>query len=448
MPHPDALPQSIEAEQSVLGGILLDSTAIERIRHLRPEHFARADHRIIFQAMLDCVEVGDAVDPITVSARISQAGDNERTGGAGYLIEIVRNTPSAYNVGRYAEIVRERATERELVAAASRIIDAARGPMSVGEKIDYAQTQIMAISEQRATDPASLKGLAAEFREVMQRRASGALTGLPTHFTDLDRKLNGLHPGNLIIIAGKTSMGKTALALQIADNAARLGGTALVLSMEMSSQEVMDRLMSWDTGLPLETIIRGTRDPNVEAALGRMAARPLFIDDGAAMTVLDVRSKARNIQRQHGLALLVVDYLQLMTGPGETRNAVVEGISRGLKALAKELSIPVIALSQLSRKGDARADKRPMLSDLRDSGAIEQDADVVMFVHRESHIRPNAYEWKGLGEILIRKHRQGATGDVHVTFVDALVRFENFTGEWPSDSGSVHQMRRRSFGDD
>lgn len=447
MQHPDVLPQSIEAEQSVLGGLLLDSTAIDRIGHLRPEHFARADHRIIFQAMLDCVEVGDVVDHVTVFARIEQAGDSDRLGGAGYLIELVKNTPSAYNIARYAKIVRERATERELVAAGSQIIEAARGPMSVEEKIDYAQTQIMAISEQRATDPASLKSLACGFREVMQRRASGALTGLPTHFTDLDRKLNGFHPGNLIIIAGKTSMGKTALALQVADNAARTGGTALVLSMEMSSQEVMDRLMSWDSGLPLETIIRGTKDPNVEAALGRIATRPLFIDDGAALTVLDVRSKARNIQRQHGLALLVVDYLQLMTGQGETRNAVVEGISRGLKALAKELRIPVIALSQLSRKGDDRADRRPILSDLRDSGAIEQDADVVLFVHREIQARPNAYEWKSLGEILIRKHRQGATGDVRVTFVDSLARFENFAGEWPSDNESVRPMRRKGLGD-
>ena len=242
-------------------------------------------------------------------------------------------------------------------------------------------------------------------------------------------------------------MGKTALALQIADNAARNGGTALVLSMEMSSQEVMDRLVSWDTRLQLETIIRGTQDPNVEAALGRMSTRPLFIDDSPALTVMDVRSKARNIQRQHGLDLLVVDYLQLMSGLGETRNAGVEGISRGLKALAKELRIPVIALSQLSRKGDDRTDKRPMLSDLRDSGAIEQDADVVMFVHRESQYRPNSSEWKGLGEILIRKHRQGATGDVRVTFVDAMARFENFAGEWPSDASTVQPRRRRSFGE-
>lgn len=445
--QPETLPQSIEAEQSVLGGLLLDSEAMERIGHLRPEHFARADHRIIFQAMLDCVEVGDVVDLVTVSARVGQAGDSERTGGAGYLGQLVTSTPSAYNIGRYAEIVRERATERELTAVAGRIAEAARGPMSVEEKIDYAQAQIMAISEQRTTDPASLRGLTAGFREVMQLRSAGTLAGLRTHFTDLDRKLSGLHPGNLIIVAGKTSMGKTSLALQIADNAARNGGTALVLSMEMSSQEVMDRLVSWDTRLPLEEIIRGTQNPNVEAALGRMSTRPLFIDDSPALTVMDVRSKARNIQRQHGLDLLVVDYLQLMSGQGETRNAVVEGISRGLKALAKELRIPVIALSQLSRKGDDRTDKRPMLSDLRDSGAIEQDADVVMFVHRESQYRPNSSEWKGLGEILIRKHRQGATGDVRVTFVDAMARFENFAGEWPSDTGTVTSRRRRSFGE-
>jgi len=448
MPQPETVRQSLEAEQSVLGGLLLDPAAMDRIGHLRPEHFARADHRIIFQAMLDCVEVGDEIDVVTISARVDQAGDSGRTGGAGYLAQLVANTPSAYNIGRYAEIMLERATERELTAAASRIIEAARGPMSVEEKIDYAQTQIAAISEQRATDPASLGGLAAEFRAVMQRRAAGALAGVPTHLIDLDEKLRGLHAGNLVIVAGKTSMGKTALALQIADNTARTGGAALVLSMEMSAQEVMDRLVAWDTRLPLAEIIRGTRDPSVEAALVRMAARPLFIDDAPALSVMDVRSKARNVQRQHGLALLVVDYLQLMTGHGENRNAVIEGISRGLKALAKELRIPVIALSQLSRKGDDRADKRPVLSDLRDSGAIEQDADLVLFVHRESQHRPNAYEWKGLGEILIRKHRQGATGDVRVTFMDSLVRFENFAGEWPSGSGTERPMRRRAFGED
>ena len=448
MQQPETSRQSIEAEQSVLGGLLLDSTAMDRIGHLRPEHFARADHRIIFQAMLDCVEGGDVIDSVTVSTRVEQAGDGERTGGAGYLIELVKNTPSAYNIGRYAELVRERATERDLTAAGNRIIEAARGPMSVEEKIDYAQAQIMAISEQRATDPVSLRGLAPGFREVMQRRAAGKLVGLQTHFADLDHKLAGLHAGNLIIIAGKTSMGKTALALQIADNTVRTGGAALVLSMEMSSQEVMDRLVSWDTRIPLAEIIRGTQDPNVDVALGRMSTRPLFIDDSPSLSVMDVRSKARNIQRQHGLALLVVDYLQLMSGEGETRNAVVESISRGLKAIAKELRIPVIALSQLSRKGDERADRRPILSDLRDSGAIEQDADVVMFVHREIQARPSAYEWKGLGEILIRKHRQGATGDVHVTFVDSLVRFENFAGEWPAENGTVRPMRRRGFADE
>ena len=448
MQQPDIFPQSVEAEQSVLGGLLLDPSAMDRIGHLRPEHFALAGHRIIFQAMLDCVEVGDAIDAVTVSTRIEQAGNSERTGGTGYLIELVQNTPSAHNIARYAEIVRQRATERDLAAAAGRIVDAARGPMSVEEKIDYAQAQIMAISEQRTTDPASIKALTAGFREVMLRRATGAMAGLPTHFADLDRKLNGLHAGNLIIVAGKTSMGKTALALQIADNTARTGGAALVLSMEMASQEVMDRLVSWDTRIPLEEIIKGTQNPNVETALVRMAERPLFIDDTPALSVMDVRSKARNIQRQHGLALLVVDYLQLMTGQGESRNAVVEGISRGLKALAKELRVPVIALSQLSRKGDDRADRKPILSDLRDSGAIEQDADVVLFVHREIQARPNAYEWKGFGEILIRKHRQGATGDVKVTFIDPMVRFENFAGEWPSDSGTVKHVARRSFFDE
>ncbi len=448
MQAPDLLPQSVEAEQNVLGGILLDSGAVNRIGNLRPEHFVRADHRIIFQAILDCVEVGDVVDVVTVAERIGQAGNRERTGGLAYLGALALNTASAHNIRRHADIVIERATERDLIAATSRIVEAARGPMSVEEKIDYAQTQIMAISEQHTTDPASLGALAEGFREVMQRRASGALSGLPTYVADLDRKLGGLHPGNLIIIAGKTSMGKTALGLQIADNAARTGGAALVLSMEMSSQEVMDRLVSWDTRLPLEAIIRGSRDPNVEAALGRMAVRPLFIDDSPALSVMDIRSKARNIRRQHGLDLLVVDYLQLMSGQGETRNAVVEGISRGLKTLAKELRIPVIALSQLSRKSDDRTDKRPILSDLRDSGAIEQDADVVLFVHREIMSRPSALEWIGLGEILIRKHRQGATGDVHVTFVDSLVRFENFAGEWPRTSGSVQPMRRRAFGDE
>ncbi len=445
MQRPEVFPHSLEAEQSVLGGLLLDGTAMDRIGHLRPEHFARANHRLIFQAMLDCIEVGDAIDAVTVTARIDQARDSNWSGDTAYLIELVKNTPSAHNIGRYAEIVRERATEREIIAAGSRIIEAARGPMSMEEKIDYAHAQVTAISEQRTTDPASMKLLSGQFRETMQRRASGALVGLPTHFADLDRKLNGLHAGNLIVVAGKTSMGKTALALQIADNTARAGSAVLVLSMEMTSGEVMDRLVSWDTRLPLETIIRGTQDPNVDAALDRMAARPLFIDDSPALTVMDVRLKARNLQRQHGLALLVVDYLQLMSGQGETRNAVVEGISRGLKALAKELRIPVIALSQLSRKGDERADRRPILSDLRDSGAIEQDADVVMFVHRESQYRQNSYEWKGLGEVLIRKHRQGATGDVRFTFVDSLARFENFSGEWPIDGGAVTPIRRKAF---
>lgn len=448
MPPPDALPEALHAEQSVLGAVLIDTTAIDRIASLRPEHFASDVHRAIYQAALDCAEDDGIVDIVAVGERLRANGQDERI--FGYLAQLAQNVPSALNVSRYAELVLERSTERALLAAlveAEQIVRTAAMPAR--EKLDAVQAKLMAITETVSRDPVRIGEALPAYREELGRRARGESVAMATGFADLDRKLGGgLRPGELVIVAGRPSMGKSAMAFQVAENAGRRGITALVLSMEMSRQDVLDRVVSGETRIPLEAIRNGERaaDPSVEAALRTVQNWPLLIDDSPGLSVREIRAKARGAKRRYGLGLVVVDYLQLMPGEGENRNAELAGISRGLKALAKELEVPVIALSQLNRASENRADRRPVLSDLRDSGAIEQDADVVMFVHREAYYRPNDATWQGLGELLIRKQRNGALGDVRMTWLGHLTRFENFGGDWPSERAVP--LRRRAFGDD
>ncbi|MBI4293635.1 MAG: replicative DNA helicase [Betaproteobacteria bacterium] len=446
----DALPRSIEAEQSVLGALLLDGNAIDRIPGLRPEHFASVDHRLVFQGMLDCAEVGDPIDVVTVATRLEQNDRGDRRFLA-YLGELAQNTPSAHNVGAYARVIQDRALERALLAAlgeAAEVVHSRAIPWR--EKLDQVQAKVMAVTESASNDPIQIGEAASAYREALATRGTAAAGGVQTQFVDLDRKIGSLRPGDLIVIAGRPSMGKSALAFQIAERAAIAGRPVLLLSMEMPREQVLDRIVSGITRIAVEKIISGeqAKHPNVEAALRAVQKWPLYLDDSASLSIHEVRAKARSIKRRHGLDLLVLDYLQLMPGEGENRNAEIAAISRGLKALAKEINVPVVALSQLNRAVDSRHDRRPQLSDLRDSGAIEQDADIVMFVHREELYRPNDPEWTGKGEVLIRKNRQGATGDVRLTWLGPLTRFENFAGEWPSDSGSVRPMRRRAFGDD
>jgi replicative DNA helicase len=425
-------PHSLEAEYSVLGGILLDGSAIERVGALRPEHFYTNQHRIIFQAMLDEAEAG-VIDLTTISVRMGERGFD--SGILVHLAKLVGLTPSAANVKRYADIVRERHTERALLAALADIGEEAYGHKSARDKLDFAQAKIMAITEGSGRDPMRLGDAEGAYVAELGRRAQHGGGGLPTGFCDLDHKLGGgMRPGELIVVAGRPSMGKSALAFQFAESAARAGNLTLGFSMEMSTQELQDRAVSGVSRIPLEELRTGERaaDPYVSDALATIRKWPLFIDDSPALSVHEIRSKARAVKRRHGLALVVVDYLQLMAGDGENRNAQISGISAGLKALAKELAVPVVALSALNRSTENRVDRRPQLSDLRDSGAIEQDADVVVFVHREEQNKPNSFEWRGLGELLLRKNRQGQCGDVRMTWLGAFARFENFGGDgWP-----------------
>lgn len=444
----ELIPESLNAEQAVIGGILGDAAALDRVGHLMPEHFFYEVHKLIFQAILDCSEAGDPIDTVTVFYRLEANGLGEEVGGLPALGEMALNTASTANIATYAAIVRDRATERRLLCAMHEIREAIASPMNVSEKLNLAQAKVMGIAEMESSDPQSVGALAQQFRTTLDRRAKGDDGGIKTGLADLDQKIL-MRPSDLIVIAGRPSMGKSALAFGIAENAAASGLSVLALSMEMSAPQLMDRIVSGVTRLPLADITSGKAcgHSHIDGALAKIGRWNLHIDDTGGLSIMDVRAKARNVKRRHGLDLLLVDYLQLMTGSGEKRNDVIEDISRGLKALAKELDIPVIAVSQLNRKCEERTDKRPILSDLRDSGAVEQDADIVLFAYREEYYRPNATEFKGLAEILIRKNRQGATGDVKLTFLGQFARFENFSGNWPEMTRKPMRMVR-GFGDD
>lgn len=447
----DAVPESLEAEQSVLGAVLLDGTAIDRIASLRPAHFSRPEHRAIYQAALDCAEDDGVIDVVTVAERLRRNGVAD-DGIFAYLSALAQNTPSALNVGHYAEIVRERALERDLLAALGEAAEIVRSrAMPIRQKLEAVQARLGSVRETVSREPVRLAEVIPAYRDELGRRSRRESAALATHFADLDRMLGGgFRAGELVIVAGRPSIGKSAFAFQIAENVARNGEPVLVLSMEMSRQELMDRALAGESRIPLSEIRSGERaaDPIVGAALERIKAWPLYLDDSPALPIHEVAAKARSAKRRHGIRLIVLDYLQLMPGEGENRNHELAAITRGLKALAKELELPVLVLSQLSRAVDGRADRRPQLSDLRDSGAIEADADIVAFVHREEYYRPDDREWRGKGELLIRKHRQGAVGDVRLTWLGHLTRFESFTGEWPAERGAVRPLRRRAFGDE
>lgn len=441
--HP---PHAADAERALLGALMLDSSVIDRIGHLTPDMFYAYAHREIFQAMLDSLDDVGACDSVTLTERLRAHGKLDDIGGAAYVAALFLDVPTAFNAHVHAGMIRDAALERSLLAATAEIGEKIYEGGTTREKVDFAQRRIGEITEHDSREPMKFSGLVAAYREQMKARAKG-VTGIRTHFADLDSRLGGLQKGDLIVIAGRPSMGKSAFGFQIAELHARNGGVPGLLSMEMSARQVLDRMVAGEARIPLPDIVSGraASNSNIDAALNYFSSLNLLIDDAPALTSMEVKAKARGMKRKHGLTLLVVDYLQLMSSRMDNRVQAIEEISRSLKTLAKELDIPVIALSQLSRKCEERTDKRPILSDLRDSGAIEQDADVVMFVYREEQYQPSATQWKGLAEILIRKNRQGATGDVHMTWLGKYTRFENFAGEWPSN---VVPVRRRAFGDD
>ncbi|CAG2152616.1 Replicative DNA helicase [Cupriavidus campinensis] len=446
MNAPDDFPQaralfSVEAEQAVLGGLLLDNDAVDRINGLDVAHFYRDDHRVIYGAIVRLVSANKPADVLTVFEQLQVEGRAERIGGLPYLSAVAQNTPSAANIGRYAEIVRDRALLRETAVAARKVLELVETPsaMKGSEIVDKAQGLLAHLAQVGVSrGPKMLYDLMNEFVERVDERYHGSVTaGISTGLESLDAALNGgFHPGNLVIVAGRPSMGKTALTTDMGLNMADAGLSVLLDSMEMSDQELVARAAANRGGIGLSALLSGrlgdTDWPRLTYAIQTMNDMRFAIDDTPAMSLLEVRTKAKAHKRKHGLDVLIVDYLGLMTGGEEKmRTQQIGAYSRGLKALAKELNVPVIALAQLSRKNEDRPDKKPILSDLRDSGDIEQDADVVLFVHRPEMYDPGNEALRGYAEVLIRKNRNGALSDVPLLYRGALTKFEEWTGPLP-----------------
>lgn len=427
---------SIDSEYSVLGALLIPgSNAIDLIGQLKPGHFFTEAHRIIFGEILAMAAQGQPIDVVTVAERLDVAGFSAKTGGLAYLGELQANTPSAANVGRYAQIVVNKALERELVAASARIQEIAAGVGTTAEKLVAAQSAIMGITEEvEPKKPKLIREVLLRAVATIERRGDGRDKAMSTGFSALDHKLSGgLRQPNLAIIAARPGMGKTALAGCIGYNMASAGVPTLILSMEMGDTELADRLIAIAGQVPLDDILAGKMGGEsgnrILAGTARLHELPLLIDEQGGLTFFDIASKARSVKRQHGLGLLVIDYLQLAAGEGDNRNSQIEGITRGLKALAKELEIPIIALSQLSRNCESRPNKRPMLSDLRESGAIEQDADIVLMCYRDEYYNAVSHD-AGTAEIIVAKNRQGSTGMVRLAYIAPQTRFETLANDW------------------
>jgi replicative DNA helicase len=440
-------PQSIEAEMSVLGGILLDNDAINRtLEILTPEDLYRENHRKILQAMIDLNDRGEPCDLITLTSILKKKGELEEVGGGSYLATLVDYVPTAANIAYYCKIVKEKGLTRKLISAATEIVTQGYdGQMEVEELLDNAQKVIFEISENKlrpAFFPVGviLKESIRNLELLYERKEH--ITGVPTGFADLDEKTAGFQRGDLVIIAGRPSMGKTAFALNIAENAAlhsEQRHPVAIFSLEMSKEQLVTRLLCSESRVDASRVRTGHFQENdwpklIKAASALHDAK-IFIDDSPAISVMEMRAKCRRLKAEHNVGLIIVDYLQLMRGGSnpESRQQEISEISRSLKALAKELSVPVVALSQLNRGLESRTDKRPMMSDLRESGAIEQDADVIMFVYREAvycekckNRDLNCEEnHERNAEIIIGKQRNGPIGTVNLTFMGEHTRFEN-----------------------
>ncbi len=433
-------PQSVEAEQSVLGGLMLDTHAWDRIADkLGEDDFYRKEHRLIYRAIAALAEASSPADVVTVSEWLEKNNELANAGGLAYLATLANNTPSAANIGAYANIVRERALLRSLVHASNRIAHSAfhTEGRSAADILDFAEKSIFDISEQGAHRRGGFVPLKNLLTKAVDRidelfRSDSPITGVSTGFKDLDDMTSGLQRGDLVIVAGRPSMGKTSLAMNIAENAA-VGAKlpVAIFSMEMPGEQLAMRMMASLGRINAHKVRTGKLEdddwPRLTHAIGLLAETPMFIDDTPALTPLELRARARRLKREHGLGLIVVDYLQLMQSPdmNENRATEISSITRSLKGLAKELSVPLIALSQLNRSLEQRPNKRPVMSDLRESGAIEQDADVILFIYRDEVYNEDSPD-KGAAEIIIGKQRNGPTGKVKLTFLGEYTRFENF----------------------
>ena len=433
-------PNSIEAEQSLIGGLMLDALAWDKVADvIISDDFYRQDHRLAFSAIQRLIEAGSPCDVVTVSEHLDGRGELEKVGGLEYLATLANETAGAANARAYAKILRERSTLRALISAGNEIAGSAFASdgRTAAEVLDDAEKMVFEIAEKGSRGKKGFKSLkdilpATVDRIDMLHQSDGDITGISTGFTEFDKMTAGLQPGDLVIVAGRPSMGKTTLAVNIAENAA-IGSKVptAIFSMEMPAEQLAFRMIS-SLGRVDQTHLRTGNFPDedwsrINTAVQLMSDAPVFIDDTPGLSPGEIRARARRLQREHGLGLVVVDYLQLMQVPGNKENRATEisEISRGLKALAKEMSCPVIALSQLNRGVEQRTDKRPVMSDLRESGAIEQDADIIVFIYREEVYNQDTPR-KGIADIAIAKQRNGPIGDFPLTFVGRYTKFENW----------------------
>lgn len=437
-------PHSIEAEQSVLGGLMLDNNAWDQVADKVTEtDFYRQDHRLIFRSIVHLAEDNEPYDVVTLSNWLKQRGDLDDAGGLAYLGTLAKDTPSAANIQAYAKIVREKSILRQLIAVGTDIAESAFNPDERDSKdiLDEAERKVFEIAEQGMRQEQGFRSIKSLMKNTLAQieelgSQPDGVTGVSTGYHDLDEMTNGLQKGDLVIVAGRPSMGKTTFSMNIAEYAAANNKVpTAVFSMEMPGEQLTMRLLS-SMGRVDQGRLRNGRLleedwPRIATAVKLFADVPLFIDDSAGLTPTEVRARARRLVREHGeLGLIVIDYLQLMQGGGkaENRTTEVSNMSRSLKALAKELSCPIVVLSQLNRSLEQRPNKRPIMSDLRESGAIEQDADIIMFVYRDEVYNPES-ENKGTAEIIIGKQRNGPIGTVRLTFLGKYTRFENFSPE-------------------
>ena len=443
--------QAREAERAVLGGLMLETHRFDTVIQVITENdFQGKDHQIIFESMSELVNENKPLDPLTVSEKLDNSNNLNRVGGKNYLIELATSTPSAANLEAYAEIIRQRSISRKLMQANSEITDLINNPQGQNgeELLDHAERLIFSLNDETSQNDSSLQSMKELIPSTMDRlhelsNKKGGLIGSSTGFTDLDKKLQGIQNGDLIIVAGRPSMGKTSFAMNIAENVLTnddTDGAVLIFSLEMPGESLTTRMLSGMSKLDQQNVRSGMlRDDQLKILLEegeRLKNLPLWIDDSSLLTPMELRAKARRLARSEGgLSLIVVDYLQLMQLPTSAENRVnqISEISRSLKSLAKELDVPVIALSQLNRAVEQRPNKRPIMADLRDSGAIEQDADVILFIYRDEVYNEDS-EQGNKAEIIIGKQRNGPIGTVHLTFLKEYTRFENFSNDGFYDS--------------
>ena len=435
-------PHSLEAEQSVLGGLMLDNDAADKIGDvISAEDFYSDAHRIVYRQIVQLIADGKPADVVTASEALASTQKLDYVGGLAYLGALAQNVPTAANIRHYANIVRERSILRQLAATATEIAEMAFNPLGRNAKmvLDEAEAKILHIAEQGSRGAQNFQIIGKLLANVVERIETlynrddpSDVTGVPTGFADLDRMTSGFQPGDLVVVAGRPSMGKTALALNIGESVAlNTGMPVAVFSMEMGASQLAMRLIGSVGRLDQHKLRTGRLQPDdwdkLSAALGRLNEAPILIDETPALNAIEVRSRARRLMKQYGkLGLVIVDYLQLMQAStqGENRATEISEISRAMKSLAKELQVPVVALSQLNRSLEQRPNKRPVMSDLRESGAIEQDADVILFIYRDEVYNAETQD-KGVAEIIISKQRNGPIGTVFLTFLGEFTRFEN-----------------------